>query len=311
MKRLLAVVLAVVMVFSLAACGNEQTAEKYCSNCKESITENDAFCKHCGTAQNNANKDNSSDNSSTDDIVSTPTDTSEPSSSTPTESSKPVESSKPTTSSKPTESSKPTTSSTPTTSSKPATSSQPTTQTPTHKHSYSTKVTAATCTAKGYTTYTCSCGDTYKDNYTDATHHNYKGHKCVKCNEIIEFYKTEKFLDEFEGVRFYYIGIEYGTRIKIRVENTNAEPVLVQLRNSIVNENKYINLICSQEILPNQTTTVYTWVESSELRHYGFDYIDLAEFNFYIAKENPDSPSGLQFNEHFTSTKKVVLRPYE
>ena len=40
-------------------------------------------------------------------------------------------------------------------------------------HSYTSKVTAPTCTAKGYTTYTCSCGDTYKDNYTNATGHSY------------------------------------------------------------------------------------------------------------------------------------------
>ena len=40
-----------------------------------------------------------------------------------------------------------------------------------HTHSYSQKVTAPTCTAQGYTTYTCSCGDSYKSNYTSATGH--------------------------------------------------------------------------------------------------------------------------------------------
>ena len=44
---------------------------------------------------------------------------------------------------------------------------------PVHTHSYTTKVTAPTCTAQGYTTYTCSCGDSYKDTYTAAT-----GHSC-------------------------------------------------------------------------------------------------------------------------------------
>lgn len=32
-----------------------------------------------------------------------------------------------------------------------------------HKHSYRSVVTAPTCTAEGYTTYTCSCGDSYKE----------------------------------------------------------------------------------------------------------------------------------------------------
>lgn len=40
-----------------------------------------------------------------------------------------------------------------------------------HEHSYASAVTAPTCTEKGYTTYTCECGDTYKDNYVDATGH--------------------------------------------------------------------------------------------------------------------------------------------
>ncbi len=40
------------------------------------------------------------------------------------------------------------------------------------EHSYSTTVTAPTCTDKGYTVYTCECGDSYIGNYVNA-----KGHK--------------------------------------------------------------------------------------------------------------------------------------
>lgn len=50
-------------------------------------------------------------------------------------------------------------------------------------HSYTSKVTTPTCTAQGYTTYTCSCGHSYKDNYVDATGHNYSGGKCVSCGK--------------------------------------------------------------------------------------------------------------------------------
>lgn len=42
-----------------------------------------------------------------------------------------------------------------------------------HNHSYVKKVTKATCTTQGYTTYTCSCGDTYKSDYVPATGHTY------------------------------------------------------------------------------------------------------------------------------------------
>lgn len=42
-----------------------------------------------------------------------------------------------------------------------------------HVHSFSKKITKATCTKNGYTTYTCSCGESYIDDYIDANGHNY------------------------------------------------------------------------------------------------------------------------------------------
>ena len=44
---------------------------------------------------------------------------------------------------------------------------------PPHEHSYTKVVTAPTCTEKGCTTYTCSCGDSYVADYTDPTGHSY------------------------------------------------------------------------------------------------------------------------------------------
>ena len=44
---------------------------------------------------------------------------------------------------------------------------------PAKGHTYTSKVTAPTCTAQGYTTYTCTCGNTYKDSYTNALGHSY------------------------------------------------------------------------------------------------------------------------------------------
>ncbi len=41
-------------------------------------------------------------------------------------------------------------------------------------HNYNAVVTAPTCTEKGYTTYTCACGDTYVADYVDVVAHNYK-----------------------------------------------------------------------------------------------------------------------------------------
>ena len=57
-----------------------------------------------------------------------------------------------------------------------------------HTHSYTSTVTAPTCTEKGYTTYTCSiCGDSYKDSYTKALGHDYKDGKCTRCGAEVTF----------------------------------------------------------------------------------------------------------------------------
>ena len=49
-----------------------------------------------------------------------------------------------------------------------------------HEHSYTAVVTAPTCTAKGYTTHTCACGDSYVDTYTDALGHAWDNGKVTK-----------------------------------------------------------------------------------------------------------------------------------
>ncbi len=44
---------------------------------------------------------------------------------------------------------------------------------PGHSHSYSTVVTEPTCTASGYTTYSCSCGHSYRGNILEPTGHSW------------------------------------------------------------------------------------------------------------------------------------------
>ena len=73
-----------------------------------------------------------------------------------------------------------------------------------HTHSYDKVVTDPTCTDKGYTTYTCACGESYKDDYKDALDHKWdngtvttpategkpgvRTYKCATCGET----KTEE-----------------------------------------------------------------------------------------------------------------------
>ena len=44
---------------------------------------------------------------------------------------------------------------------------------PAHEHSFTSETTPATCTAQGYTTYTCACSYSYTDDYTEKLDHTY------------------------------------------------------------------------------------------------------------------------------------------
>lgn len=74
----------------------------------------------------------------------------------------------------------------------------------THTHSYTAKVIAPTCTARGYTTYTCACGESYKGKYVPANGHtatckdNGDGtHKitCAICSKVISASVAHSYLN--------------------------------------------------------------------------------------------------------------------
>ena len=53
------------------------------------------------------------------------------------------------------------------------------------QHNYEKSITPPTCTAEGYTTYTCSlCGDSYIADAVDALDHSYEDGKCTGCGKL-------------------------------------------------------------------------------------------------------------------------------
>ena len=78
---------------------------------------------------------------------------------------------------------------------------------PDHTHDYIATVSAPTCTEKGFTTYTCTCGDSYKDNYVEALGHNYADGVCTVCGAKDPNYKPpvkeNPFVDVYEGSVYY------------------------------------------------------------------------------------------------------------
>lgn len=53
-----------------------------------------------------------------------------------------------------------------------------------HTHEYTDVVTDPTCTEKGYTTHTCTCGNVVVDTYVDATGHSFENNTCTVCGAL-------------------------------------------------------------------------------------------------------------------------------
>ena len=77
MKRIVALLMAVCMMISLVACGN-QAADKYCTHCGKGMARSDSFCPECGTAVGGEISTSSTDGTSETTTKSPNVDTSTP-----------------------------------------------------------------------------------------------------------------------------------------------------------------------------------------------------------------------------------------
>ena len=68
-----------------------------------------------------------------------------------------------------------------------------------HVHFYNATATLPTCTEKGYTTYTCECGDTYVGDETPAMGHNYVDKVCTGCGDVIMHSQGLEYADNGDG----------------------------------------------------------------------------------------------------------------
>lgn len=142
-----------------------------------------------------------------------------------------------------------------------------------HTHSYSTKVTAATCTEQGYTTYTCACGDSYVGDYTNPTH-TYSKYVCSKCGAVdkahayeylIEWVKKNGIADGSHVNFDYYINGDEYHRIGLTYDATNK---YLYISDGTHKQGKLISSMLSLDryscMLTFEETEVYGYIEASE-----------------------------------------------
>ncbi len=76
---------------------------------------------------------------------------------------------------------------------------------PSHEHSYTEAVTAPTCTEKGYTTYTCTCGDSYTDNEVPYAHSYDENGQCANCSRKVSVGLKYTKETDWQGTEYYVI----------------------------------------------------------------------------------------------------------
>ncbi|MBQ3529636.1 MAG: hypothetical protein IJN31_06180 [Peptococcaceae bacterium] len=155
MKKTFALILALVMVLSLAACGKnkdnfatEGNTESSANTTEASSTENSSLDATPNTSDNTA--DNTTENTDGNAVEGTNNAPNTNASSNPNGNA-----------------------ANNTGSSNTSNNNPPSKQPESHTHKYTSKIIAPTCTAGGYTIYTCACGHSYNANYTNPTNHTY------------------------------------------------------------------------------------------------------------------------------------------
>ena len=99
-----------------------------------------------------------------------------------------------------------------------------------HEHNYTATVTAPTCTEKGYTTYTCACGYSYEDNYTNALEHEFTNYVYDNIQE--------NFNDEYQYLRY---------NDRVFIENRTFNYWQIECYNKTISDGKW--QILSKQII--------------------------------------------------------------
>lgn len=102
-----------------------------------------------------------------------------------------------------------------------------------HEHAYTSNVTAPTCTEKGYTTHTCSCGDSYIDSYVDALGHSWD-------NGVVEKEATET----EEGVRKFTCSTCQETKTEAIPNQNHVHEYTATVTNPTCTEKGYTTHTC-------------------------------------------------------------------
>ena len=179
MKKIIAIMMIIATLVSLVACGAAETTGT--TNSTGNATDSEQMQASGSVPTSEGDKQTENSTGQTGEQASSTSEAADPSTDPSTSIEPGTEKTEPSTQPSESQPTEPTTQPT-----QPTTPTQPQPTDPPHQHDYSTTtVVAPTCNDKGYTKHTCACGDSYKDNYTDALGHHF-------IDEVVAPTSTEK-----------------------------------------------------------------------------------------------------------------------
>ena len=126
---------------------------------------------------------------------------------------------------------------------------------PVHFHAYEPIVTEPTCTMQGYTTYTCECGDSYVDDYTNVLGHSFdENNVCGTCGAVLVVSEGLEFTSNGDGTcTLIGVGTCTDTNIVIPYE-CNGMTV------TAIGERAFFNCNTLESVvIPDSVTVIHTY----------------------------------------------------
>lgn len=162
---------------------------------------------------------------------------------------------------------------------------------PQHTHDFETVMTEAGCESKGYTTYTCACGETYQGDWIDAMGHNFVDGVCSVCNEYdpaVATEPTEGMRPDFVAAMDAYVAFfeEYCDFMRAYLDNP-SDPALLE---------EYIDFV---QQYADTMEKLYAWettdLNAEELKYYMDVVGRISQMVVdFVPQTNPDAPEEMR-----------------